>query len=399
MNPDLSLAAVQRFILEHETADEKELVLKHKSILGLPTALIAQQISGRKKAKDKLPDYYHTHGIIYPPNLNLEQSSSEKTALFKSEVLRSLDTDHTTILDLTGGLGVDCFYFSKVFDNVIYTDPNESLLALAKHNHLQLGASHISHHALTAAEFLKTTNTRADVIFLDPSRRTASNQKVFKLSDCEPDVTELQSIIFTKTDYLLLKASPLLDLQQALKELTNVFRIFVLAVDNECKELLFLCRRDYSGEPRITAVNLHHQARADFSFTLPEEKEASLFYSTPKQYLYEPNSAILKAGAFKKIASSFALEKLHPNTHLYTSNSVNLDFPGRIFRMDAKLKSDPKIIAEHFPEKKANIITRNYPLRVDELKKKLKLTEGGDQFLIAASTEKERILCAATRIK
>lgn len=387
---------VQDFIRQHENDDERALVLKHKTILGLPAALLAEQISARRKAKTKVPLYYNTQSILYPPGLNLEQSSSEKTAAFKSEILSSLP-HHKTLADVTGGFGIDSYFLSKIFQEVNHVEPNASLQQIAQHNHSVLNAKNIVYHTTSAEEFLKTQHGHLDCIFIDPSRRT-DGQKVFRLTDCEPNVVQLLSEFFNHSDYVLIKTSPLLDIQQGIHDLQGVEKVWVVAVDNECKELLFLCNKGFVGEPSIKAVNIQN-IREEFSFTPSDEKNAEVIFSEPLLYIYEPNAAILKAGAFKLICKQFSVFKLHPSTHLYTSSQLVENFPGRIFKTLQQVKADPKALLQVFTDGKANVITRNYPLRVEELKKKTKLKDGGDLYLLGFSGPKEKYLVAAERMK
>jgi 16S rRNA G966 N2-methylase RsmD len=389
---------VQDFILAHEQEDEKKLVLKHRMILEVPSSIIAEQIVGRRKAKSKLPLYYNTPNIVYPPGLNLEQSSSEKTAELKATSLNFILGPNKIIADLTGGFGVDSFFMSRVCKEVIYAEPNDSLLQFAKHNHATLGATNIQHHNTTAENFLSSFSGKVDCIFIDPSRRNKASQKVFKLSDCEPDVPGLLSEIFQRSNCLLIKTSPLLDLQQGIKELKSVEKVWVVSVDNECKELLFFCRKDFVGEPRLVAVNLQ-EGHENFEFSLAEEKNTISKFSGPLSYLYEPNASILKAGAFKMIGEKYSLFKAHPSTHLYTSTDLIQNFPGRIFKIICAVKPDPKVLHEILPDGKANVITRNYPLTPQELKKKTKLKDGGEGYLLGFTGPSEKYLVAAERIK
>lgn len=391
---------VQQFIRDHENDDVKQLVLKFKHVEGVPIAVIADQINGRRKAIGKLPTFYANQNIFYPPGLNLEQSSSEKTAQYKSEFIsRELSLKKLGVIaDLTGGFGVDSFYLSKIANRVLYLEPNQQLFEIVKHNHASLRALNIDHQNTSAEEFLQQHSHPLDLVYIDPSRRVKGNQKVFKLSDCEPDVAALQPSIFEKTNHLLVKTSPLLDLHQGLKELQGTKKILILAAENECKEVLFLCEKNFLGEPEIIAVNLQANKVDTFSFLLQEERETKAIFSDPLTYLYEPNAAILKAGAFKTLAARTGLSKLHVNTHLYTSRELMKDFPGRVFNLETSLKSEPKEIAKHFPEGKANVFTRNYPLSVEELKKKLKLKDGGDRYLAAFTGEHGKFLFVANRL-
>ncbi|MBT1700010.1 SAM-dependent methyltransferase [Fulvivirgaceae bacterium PWU4] len=394
---------VQNYIITHEHDDERDLVLRHKEILGVPSAVIAEQIAGRRKAKEKLPLYYQTPGIVYPPAINLEQTSSEQTARFKSSLITEALAAHgdkplARAIDLTSGLGIDTYFLSRIFTHFDAVEPNPGLLETAQHNHQQLGATNIRHHNTTAETFLAQLNEKVNLVFIDPSRRT-SNKKVFTLTDSEPDIVSLQHTIFEKTDNLLVKASPLLDISLALKALDFVKSVYVVAVDNEVKELLFLAEKDFNGEPLIHSVNLLKQRHDSFSFSLTDEATTIAKFSDPLVYLYEPNAAILKAGAFKTIAQRFKLAKIQSSTHLYTADLLAEDFPGRIFLIEARVKPDAKSLKPFFPEGKANITTRNYPLTVEELKKKTGLKDGGEKFLIGFSGVIEKFLVAARRVK
>lgn len=400
---DLLLPEVQKFIRDHEHDDERDLVLRHKEILGVPSAIIAEQIAGRRKAKEKLPLYYQTPGIVYPPAINLEQTSSEQTAHLKSSLITEALAAHgdkrlARAIDLTSGLGIDTYFLSRIFTHFDAVEPNPALLKIAQHNHQQLGAKNIHHHNTTAEAFLAQLNKKVNLIFIDPSRRT-SNKKVFTLTDSEPDIVSLQHVIFEKTCNLLVKASPLLDITLALKALDFVKSVYVVAIDNEVKELLFLAEKDFKSEPLIHSVNLLKQRHDSFSFLLTDEAATITKFSDPLTYLYEPNAAILKAGAFKTIARRFNLSKIQSSTHLYTADHLAEDFPGRIFLIEARVKPDAKSLKPFFPEGKANVTTRNYPLTVEELKKKTGLKDGGEKFLIGFSGVKEKFLVAARRVK
>lgn len=399
MIEDLLKPEVLAFILEHEHDDSSQLVLKHKQIGGVPAGTIADQINGRQKAKVKLPSFYKHPKIFYPPGLNLEQSSSETTAKFKADFLSEILPDdlRQTAADVTGGFGIDSYFLSLVFGKVHYVEPNQSLLSIARHNHQELGACNLTYHHATAAQFLESQDT-SDLIYIDPSRRL-KDKKVFSLKACEPDITQLQDEIFKLTRFLLVKTSPLLDLLVGIKEINFVKTVLVVAVNNECKEVLFFAERNFNGEPVITAVNITEQSTDTFAFTFTQEKQVQIETGNVEQYVYEPNAAILKAGAFKLLTKEFGLKKLHVNTHLYTSSNLYPDFPGRIFNVITLVKPEPKALRAIFTEGKANVITRNYPLSVDALKKKTGIKDGGDNYLIGCSTGKEKILIAATRIK
>lgn len=389
---------VQKFIVDHLDSDEHKLLLKHKTIFDLPAIAIIDQIVGKRKAREKLPTYYDTAGIIYPPSTNLEQTSSERTAQFKTTILKLLHLNsYNSMIDLTGGFGVDTFFFSKIFDQVNCVEPTLTLLNIAKHNHEHLGRSNIQYINATAEDYLKEV-TYADAMYIDPSRRHQRGGKVFRFAHCEPDITQIQNIILQKSPLLLVKASPLLDIQQGIKELNFVKKVFVVSVYNDCKELLFLCERDFHGEAIIEAVNLGKEVDESFSFTFSSEKNLSAKFRDPLKYLYEPNVAILKAGAFKSVAQKCAVLKIQSNTHLYTSDELIESFPGRIFEIEKLVKPDNKMIREYFPEMKANILVRNYPMTVAGLKKKTGLIEGGEKYLIGFSGRNKKFLVVAHRI-
>ena len=390
---------LQDFIRQLEDEDPKTIVLKNKTIPGIPASFIADQVSGRKKAKEKIPDYSKNPFVVFPPQVNLEQSSSQVTAWFKSEFIRKNISACRNAADLTGGFGVDTFFLSKIFHSIDYVDPEPGILEIAKHNHEQLGARNIRYHQRTAAGFLDHSEEKFDFIFIDPSRRKEGNRKVNSLTQSEPDVVQLQNLILDRSGYCLIKASPLFDINVALKELKHVRIVVVVSVKNECRELLFFQDAGFGGEPVVQAVNITSGNRIEtFEFMLSSERTIETEFSAPKKYLYEPNASILKAGAFKTISKTYKLPKVHPNTHLYTSDKLLKEFPGRIFSIESVVKSDPKTLEQFFPGGKANVLTRNYPLSVDELKKKLRLTDGDLKFLIGFTGIDKKYLVVAERI-
>jgi len=384
---------IQQFILDHENDDEKSLLLKHREIMDVPTSYIAQQLVGRKKAKTKLPTYYDTPGILYPPKLNLEQCSSESTAFFKSNLVTG-----KVAVDLTGGFGVDSYFLSKNFEKVIHVDIDESLVQLVRHNHTVLGADNIIHNCSNAESYLASANTHFDLIYIDPSRRSNANRKVFKLADCSPNILKLLPLLLAKANVVLIKASPIIDIQQALRELNVTARVYVVGFDNECKEVLFHVTKAIR-ETTIEVVDLSVNKVKPFSFKPRDEAEAEVFFSEPLQYLYEPTAMILKAGAFRLLAKRFQLKKLAPSTHLYTSDKIIPDFPGRVFRLEKFFKADTKSSREVLPDGYANIFTRNYPLTPSQLKKKLKTEDGGEKFVIGFSGRQKKYIALAQRVK
>jgi 16S rRNA G966 N2-methylase RsmD len=384
--------SIQEFIIQNRDKKIEDLALKYKVINGVPIQLILQQIQGKQKSKLKLPSWYFASNIVFPPTLNLEQSSSETTALYKSEILRG-----HTIADLTGGFGVDAMAFAREFQKVYYVERNPELAEIVAHN---LGVFEISNVEVIHSEaetFLKTFST-VDAIFVDPARRNQNNNRVFKLNDCEPNVVQLLPNLLNAAPKILVKTSPLLDIRATIRELKSVSEVHVVAVDNDCKEVLYLINRDLAFERiKITGVNILKEDRQVFDFSYEEEENTSAPIGPISDYLYEPNAAILKAGAFNVISGKFSVLKLHRNTHLYTSSQLVSDFPGRKFKVEAISKYDKKEVYQLLKASKANISIRNFPEPVQQIRKKLGLQDGGDLYLFATTDQNNKRVIIITR--
>ncbi len=374
MNKNILNAGVQNFILENINTDIMSVLLSKASFEGLDLKEIAQQIEAKKKCRGKLPLWFSTPNIYYPKRLNLEQTSSEITAIYKSEKVTG-----KSLIDLTGGFGVDSFFFSKKIDRVYHCEINEELSEIAAHNFKTLGASNITTVQGDGIDILRRSKLHFDWIYLDPSRRHGTKGKVFLLSDCLPNVPENLELLFEKSDRVLIKTSPLLDLSVGLRELWDVEEIHIIAVQNEVKELLWFLRKGATGKVSIQTVNYGNSSIERFSFEYSDEKEAVPNFGLPKKYLYEPNAAILKSGAFKSVGNRFGLKKLHEHSHLYGSD-ILIDFPGRRFQILELVPYNKKAIQKSNFDK-ANITTRNFPENVANLRKKLKIKEGGDNYL------------------
>ncbi len=371
---------------EYALDDPHQLALQAHRYPDLPIPAIAEQLQARRKAQPKLPEWFATEGIIFPPTLSMEQCSSEATARYKSSLLRG-----QRLVDLTGGAGVDAYYLSQSFAQTDYVEQDERLAQLARHNFTVLGVSSISTHATSAEAFLSNLSQPVDALYLDPARRDAQARRVFQLADSTPNVLELQNELLAKAITVLLKTAPLLDLQATLQALKNVSQVHVVAVRNEVKEVLYRMDRGHTGAPEITAINLQTASEAPFSFFRAQETQAEVTYAEPRTYLYEPHAALMKAGAFKLIGQRFSLDKLHPNTHLYTSSQVVPEFPGRAFRCRAVVPYQKKAVRRHLPDGKASITTRNFPDAVATVRKKLSLTDGGSAYLFAARLANEQL--------
>ncbi|MDR3651880.1 MAG: SAM-dependent methyltransferase [Paludibacter sp.] len=377
----------RQFITENINADIHHLALQSARFPLVDMPLVIRQINGKQKIKSKVPLFYNTEDVLYPAQLSLEQSSSESTAKYKSTLCEG-----KTLTDLTGGFGVDCFFMSINFEDVSYVERQEELCVLTTHNFNILKRDHIRIINSDAEKYLSEME-HVDWIFIDPARRNSSGNKVVLLSDCEPDVSVLSTLLLEKASHVMLKLSPMMDITAAVRELPTTSEVHIVSTDNECKEILLILQQTAPKSLLIKAVNINKKNENQFfEYDLNEEINASASYtSNIERYLYEPNTSLMKSGAFKIICSRFDLYKLHNNTHLYTSTKLLLQFPGRIFevkKMWGNSKNELKELTEKTP--KANISTRNYPQTVDELRKKLKIKEGGDIYLFACTLVNEK---------
>lgn len=390
---------MRKYLIEHEHSTVQDVVLKNKEILGIPTPQLFDQIAVRRKAREKLPLYYNTPGVIYPPPENFEQSSSEVTARFKSEITSTLVDPNSSIgVDLTGGFGVDTYFLSRVITHLHTVEPNQALVDIGRFNHRLLGATNITYHSITAEDFLNTVGGEYGFALIDPSRRTGNGRRVVGFDSSSPDVVRLAPRILGSARWLMVKASPLLDIQAGISQLPNVARVYVLSVANECRELLFLCGQSPIGTPPIEAINiLPDGLRQSLEFNADEERSYSAVIAEPLSYLYEPNASILKAGAFKTVGERYGLIKVHPNTHLYSSAHLVSDFPGRVFRVIAFVRPERREVHKYLEEGKANVATRNYPLAAQDLARKIGVSDGGDTFVIAFTGPDKKYVAIATR--
>ncbi len=338
--------------------------------------LIVDQIVSRRKAKTKLPHWFDNYELIMPPPLSLEQCSSPATAAYKQQLIQG-----KRLADLTGGMGVDTLSLSETFPEVHHVEINPELHTIFQHNIATLGKDNITAHQMSAERFMLELKEKS-CFYIDPARRDKHQSRVFKLVDCSPNITELMPYFRVKANQVLIKAAPMIDISHALLQLEAVKDVHVVSVKNEVKEVLFLLdfQTTPTKNPNIHCVNLDTN-QPEFSFTLAEEKSSNTNLSSLKKYLYDPNSAILKAGAFKLVGFRNNLTKLATHTHLYTSNQLNSQFPGRVFEV-LQPSVNKKKIHQLLPKGQANVITKNFPQKPDELKKKLKVKDGGGLFLI-----------------
>jgi hypothetical protein len=384
---------IQKFITANIGADISKLALQKNPFPNVNWNAILNQIATKTKAKDKLPTFFKTENIIYPSKISVEQTSSEKTALYKASIVSG-----DTLIDLTGGFGVDDLYFSKIMKNVIHCEIDEELSKLVQHNFEVLGIQNIQCELGDSSIYLDKTQTKFDWIYIDPSRRNDTKGKVFMLKDCLPNVPELLPFYFTKSDNILIKTAPILDISAGLLELSNVKYIHIVAVDNEVKELIWELSKSFSGATTIKTVNITSEKREEFSFELNSNTQFPN-YGFPKKYLYEPNSAIMKSGGFDEIGIQYQLEKLHQHSHLYTSVEKT-EFPGRVFEIQEAFSYTKSEMKSFLENKKANITTRNFPDSVEEIRKKWKIKDGGNVYcFFTTDRNNHKIVLICNKIK
>jgi len=364
---------IQWFIQEHEDDDLQQLILQKEKFHHLPLLAIIEQIAGKKKAKKKLPTWYKTKDILYPAVISVEQSSSENTAKYKAALFSG-----RSAVDLTGGFGVDSYYLAQNFDSFSYVERNEQVANIARHNFTCLRQHNIHIVISSAEEFISAGKENYELIFIDPDRRPDKKiEHGFKQS--EPDLTILLPALLKISDHILIKASPMMDITQGMRELQHVKMVIVLAVDNEVKELLFWISQEAQAV-KIRCVNIKKDEEQILEYNADQE-QASCIIGMLSKYLYEPNAAIMKAGAHSEICRKFVLKKLHPNTHLFTAEEFLNDFPGRVFKVIADTSYKKHQVLAFLEGKKANISVRNFPDTPAQVKKKLALNDGGEQYI------------------
>ena len=377
---------LQAFLKANINSDITKLAFKKKLVEGYENRFVLNQLHGKQKAKNKLPYLFANNDILYPTKVSVEQSSSEKTAIWKANLVSG-----DTLLDMTGGFGVDAYHFSKHIQQVTYLEKNKELFNIVAHNFQALKAENISPFNNDSLVFLENTAQKFDWIYLDPARRDEAGGRKVGLTGYFPNLLDIQDLLFEKTKKVLVKVSPMLDIQQAIQQLGTVQEVIVLALQNEVKELLLILQKKPVTQLAFRCVDLRKDGREINYEAIKSNHSADVNFSYPKKYIYEPNAAILKAGLFNEIAIDFNCSKLHSNTHLYTSDKLISDFPGRCFNCKAVESFNKKAIAPHLENKKANITTRNFPYTPAQIKKKLGLKDGGNNYLLATTLSDEKL--------
>ena len=394
LSPELRL-----FIQEHLQDEPERLLLSAGRYPDVDVRMAAQQIAARQHIREKLPEWYTQPELIFPSALSCQQASSELTAKYKQELM-PVDG---RIYDLTGGLGVDSYYFSQRAKSVLYMEQQPELYAAAVHNFAALGAQNIQALQGSCLDLLPTLPS-PDMIYIDPSRRGTQRQRLLSLEDYEPCLDSLRRLVFPHAARILLKISPMADIWESLRLLPEATEVHVLSVKNDCKELLFLLAPQVPQQlppeaVKIVCVHWGREEKKEFCcFRRTDEQAArtQIRYGRPEPggYVYEPNASLLKAGAFQWTALQFGLEKLAQHSHLYTSSRHVQDFPGRVFRI-VRLwpfrSSGLHKLKEALPQ--ANIAVRNFPLGAEALRKRLQIKDGGNNYLFGTTLQDgERVL-------
>ena len=376
---------MQQFINQHMDAGTNKLLLKAKQFIGFDVHFAIQQIIARNSLKHKLQQWANNPNIIYPSRISTEQCSSELTATYKQQLIKG-----KVLCDLTGGLGVDSYFFSLKAEKVIYVERFIEYCKAAQHNFIVLGAHNIE--IVNGDSRNIVSKIIADTYYIDPARRSGCNKRVYALSDCEPNILELKDNLLSLGKRVIIKTSPMIDINHSLCSLPETQELHIVAVKNECKELLFVLEKNTLNidvsELKVNTINIIDKEKSQvYNFDYLKEKDINIpFAQTIDTYLYEPNAAILKSGAFKLLSKDYQVHKLHKHSHLYTSSNLVSDFPGRIFKVkEVTIFSSKylKLLKNTIP--KANITTRNFTLSVAELRRKSGIKEGGEVYLFATT--------------
>ena len=388
----------QRFVKEHAGDDLTRLLLSASRYPSIDVPFAADQIAARRQIREKLPSWYANDALLFPSKISAEQCSSEQTASYKQRLVAESDT----LCDLTGGLGIDSYYFSRKARQITYIERFPAYCEAARNNFSALGVDNITVVEGDSSE-LASRLPRVDAFYIDPARRGEGNKRVYALQDCEPDLPALLPELFRHAPKVLAKLSPMTDIRQTLELLPGTTEVHVLSVKNECKELLFVMECETAVTlPVIHCINYDSSGREEaFAFTLQDERSEILQLADRiGRFFYEPNASLLKAGAFKSVAVRFGLAKLHVSSHLYTSDTVVEDFTGRclvvaeVYPFSGKLC---KSLSKDIPQ--ANMTVRNFPLSVEELRKRTKITDGGNVYLFATTlADSSKILVKCSKL-
>ena len=377
------------FIEQNLNADIRQLALKGCRDKDVDLDAAIRQIAGRQTARRKLPSWAALDGILYPPHLNMEQCSSEQTARYKARICSSHPSSKT-LVDLTGGFGVDFAFMSEAFDEATYVERNSELFAISSANMKILApkAKCLNEDGLEVLHRLD----HVSMIFMDPARRDNHGARTYGISDCTPNVLEIKDELLQKADVVMLKLSPMLDWHKAISDLGEQYikEVHIVSVQNECKELLIVMQQQPAEPPTVYCIN----DDSVFSYHPSSISSNHISHHSSLIYLYEPNASIMKAGCFAEIEQAFEVSQLAPNSHLFASDQAIADFPGRKFRISAVTSMNKQELKQALKDiRQANIAIRNFPMSVADLRKRLKLSEGGNDYIFATTlTEGKKVL-------
>ena len=377
----------KRFVKEHRNDDVKALALQTRRDGDIDLTWALDQIQGWQMARRKLPSWAAIEDIIYPPHLSMEQCSSEQTASYKCSVVDTLPTgSHETLIDLTGGFGVDFSYLASRARHAIYVERIEHLCETAKHNFGLLGLDHATVIHAQAEDVLNDldSNPASTLIYLDPARRDSNSSRTYAMADCTPNVLEMLDGLFRAAHHLLIKLSPMLDWHKAVSDLGgHVKEVHIVSAGNECKELLLLLSADHEGEPAVHCINDNQS----LIYLSPQGQPLKIADNEAAKYLYEPNASVMKAGCFGIISERFAVKALAPDSHLFVSDEPVLDFPGRRFVIDGVTTMNKKELSRALSGvTRANIATRNFPMTAQQLRQRLRMQDGGECYIFGTTT-------------
>ncbi|MBR1644707.1 MAG: class I SAM-dependent methyltransferase [Bacteroidales bacterium] len=394
---------------QHATDDPTELLLHFRGASAETVRHLADQIEGRRTARTKWPSLCDVARFVYPPKLNREQSSSEATARYKARLVPS----GATVADLTGGMGIDDIFLSSHATRLTHFELSPTLSATAAHNFATLNLHNIDCQVGDSLALLRDSDVHYDLIYADPSRRDTGGRRLYDPADCQPDVVSAAEWLLTRTHTLLIKVSPMADLQALTRRMPHLAEIHILSVRGECRELLLLCHSADGSSPATpraatgstdadhipivcVGLDLDGTERFRLAATATDERRQDIAYATsPRRYLYDPDAALTKGRLWRTVAARYELDKLAPNTHLYTSDQLVSQFPGRCFEVLQEVRLDPRSVAALLPERRAHVVSRNHPLEASALMRHLKLHEGGDLFVFGTTLRdrKTGLLC------
>ena len=374
----LSTQEIDFIRLNHKSDINKLALSKDKFPTNIRAELVIHQIATLQKIQKKLPLIANNYELFFPKSISIEQSSSEITAKYKASIV-----DYKHSADLTGGMGIDSIYFSQIAEQHIYNEIDSELCSIFQYNISHLGIENIRVANQSASEFITTNIDDIDFIYLDPARRNEQSGKTYFLEDTLPNPIKIvESIYYSNLEVkpkILIKTSPLLDISRAIEQLEFVSQVHIISIENECKELLFLIDFDSDSSISYFAVDFSKGIETKTSFY--QQTTIYTENSFPQKFLYEPNASLMKLGFWNEIASKYSINSISGNTHLYTSDTLLNDFPGRKFEIIAIEKVDKKSILQHLPNKKANISVRNFHISVADIRKKMGIADGGEHFI------------------